>query len=74
MGDQCNEFLDQLQTFLDDECAPDTKAKVEAHMRDCPPCGHRADFEERLKQIVAKSCRDVAPPGLVDNVITRLNL
>lgn len=74
MGDRCTEFLDQLQEFLDDECAPDMRAKVEAHMLDCPPCGHRADFEERLKAIVATSCRDAAPPGLIDNVMAKLEL
>lgn len=74
MHDQCTEFLDQLEAFLDNECGQDAKAKVEEHMKYCPPCGHRADFEARLRQIVASSCRDSAPQGLVQNVLTRLQL
>ncbi len=74
MGDRCNEFLDQLQLYLDAECGPDTRAKVEAHMEDCPPCGHRADFDRRLKEIVAGACKDKAPASLVDSVMSRLDL
>lgn len=74
MADECSEFLDRLESFLDREAGPDVRATVEAHMQDCPPCGHRADFEARLRAIVAASCRDVAPAGLADAVMARLNL
>lgn len=74
MGDQCNEFLDQLQLYLDSECGPDMQARIERHMADCPPCGHRADFDRRLRDIVAGACRDKAPDGLVDSVLNRLQL
>lgn len=74
MSDPCDDFLDQLETFLDDECGPETRAKVEAHMKRCPPCEHRADFEERLRQIIASSCRDAAPSTLMASVRDRLQL
>lgn len=74
MGDRCSEFLDQLERYLDAECGADVEAMVEAHMADCPPCGHRADFESRLRRIVARSCRDEAPAGLADAVLAKLRL
>lgn len=74
MADQCHEFLDRLERYLDNECNQDVTAMVEQHAKDCPPCAHRADFEARLREIVARSCRDRAPAGLADAVMTRLQL
>lgn len=74
MGDQCNRFLDQLQIYLDNECGPDTQTKIQQHLEDCPPCGDRADFESRLRDIVANACKGSAPSGLMDSVMERLRL
>lgn len=74
MGDQCNEVLERLQTYLDHECPDDVEAVVEAHLRLCPPCMDRADFERRIRAMVASRCRDAAPDGLVDAIKARLDL
>jgi anti-sigma factor (TIGR02949 family) len=74
MGDECNEVLTRLETFLDRETTVDVRAAVEAHLRLCPPCMDRADFETRVRQLVASRCREHAPAGLVDAVKSRLQL
>ena len=72
MGDFCNDVLQRLQTYLDGECVEDVEAVIEAHLRDCPPCLDRADFERHLKEIIAHKCRDRAPDGLLDRVLGNL--
>ncbi|MEE8602569.1 mycothiol system anti-sigma-R factor [Euzebya tangerina] len=74
MSDQCDALLERLELFLDGECASDAEQVIEQHLQDCPPCLHRADFERRLRELVATKCRDSAPAGLVDGIMSRLQL
>ena len=74
MGDMCNDVLGRIQTYLDGECHADIEAVVRQHLADCPPCGERADFQQGLKQIIARSCRESAPSGLTDGIMSRLGL
>lgn len=74
MSEECDALLDSLQTFLDGECPDDVEAAVADHLRACPPCLDRADFEKRVRALVASRCRDVAPAGLMDSVRARLQL
>ncbi len=74
MSDKCDALLERLETFLDGECPQDVEAAVEEHLRLCPPCLDRADFERKVRQLVASRCRDHAPDGLVDAVRARLGL
>ena len=72
MGDDCREVLDRLQTFLDGECPQQLEEVIHAHIGDCPPCLDRAEFERELRVIVARKCKEAAPEGLVDRVISAL--
>ena len=74
MSDECGDLLESLEAFLDGEAPKDVEAIVEAHLRLCPPCMDRADFERKVRALVASRCRDSAPPGLVDAVKARLRL
>ena len=74
MSDQCDALLDRLEEFLDGEVQTDISTAVEAHLQECPPCMDRADFERRVRQLVASKCRDRAPDGLVDSIKARLQL
>lgn len=72
MGDDCHAALSDLQTFLDGECGAALERAILAHLHSCQPCLHRADFERELRIIVATKCRDIAPSGLLDRVMLRL--
>lgn len=74
MSEHCDELLARLETFLDGEVPHDVGAAVEEHLRLCPPCLDRADFERRVRALVASRCRDTAPPSLVDSIKVRLQL
>lgn len=72
MKDSCREVLEELDTFLDNECGQDLAASVRKHLGDCPPCMDRAGFERALRELIASKCRDAAPSGLVDRIIDSL--
>lgn len=74
MGDQCQDVLDRIETYLDGECTNDVEAVVRQHLADCPPCGDRADFQEQLKAIIASRCRERAPQSLAGDIMARLHL
>lgn len=73
MGEECHEALDELERYLDDECGPDLERAIRAHLGDCSPCLDRAEFERRLRSIVARRCKDAAPSGLMDRIIADLS-
>lgn len=72
MEPECQEVLDDLARYLDRECPDNLEAVINEHLADCPPCLRRADFERRLRALLANHCRQPAPPGLLDRVLTSL--
>lgn len=70
---QCREALYELQVFLDGECGAVLEQAIAVHLRECRPCFARADFERELRAIIAASCRERAPEGLLDRVVLRLD-
>jgi anti-sigma factor (TIGR02949 family) len=72
MHDECREVLHNLQTFLDGECPESLERALRIHLRLCPPCIDRADFERELRVIIASRCRDAAPSGLLDRIVDHL--
>ncbi len=69
---QCREALYELQVFLDGECGVTLEQAITVHLEECRPCFERAGFERELRAIVAASCRERAPEGLLDRVVLRL--
>jgi anti-sigma factor (TIGR02949 family) len=74
MGDECREALQRLQTYLDGECPESLERTIREHLADCPPCEDRAGFEREVRAILARTCKDAAPNGLVERVIASLKL
>jgi len=64
----CRELLARLHAFLDGELDGATCADIRAHLEECRPCVASADFEVEFKQLVARSCREAPPPGLLDRM------
>lgn len=74
MTDECAQVLAELEVLLDDECADDLRTQLERHLHGCGQCISRADFETKLRELVAQKCRDRAPAGLLDRVLAALQL
>ncbi len=63
-GEDCEQALRTLYSFLDGELTPDRRAAIQRHLDECSPCLEAFDFEAELKIVVARCCRDQVPDGL----------
>jgi anti-sigma factor RsiW len=57
---RCQEFLERLSMFLDDELSTADRQTIEHHLRDCPCC---EDVLESLRHTVAV-CHEEGRPDL----------
>ena len=56
-GTDCDDVLREIEAYLDGEMPEERKAMVVDHLRTCSPCADRADFQQRLKELVASKCQ-----------------
>jgi len=49
---KCGDLDERLAPFVDGEDTPDDRARVAAHLADCPPCLHQVDAERSARDIV----------------------
>jgi len=53
----CDEWFEHLYRFIDKDLDQIAWQDVETHMKNCPPCWSRYEFEVKLKERLNKSCR-----------------
>ncbi len=68
----CAKATEQVYLYLDQEMSRFRYWKVRRHLRRCPPCCSKFDFEAEFKQVVQSRSRDAAPPELMDRLRTFL--
>jgi anti-sigma factor RsiW len=61
MSQACAELRAELVAFLDEELAPEARARVEAHLADCAAC--RAELERLWKALGALDALPATQPG-----------
>lgn len=60
----CSAVLADVWMLLDGECTPETRAKLQRHLEDCPGCLRHYGVEERIKSLIARKCSgEKAPEG-----------
>lgn len=65
----CNQTLNELFAFLDDELSDDTRGMVLEHLMLCTDCQGAFEFHHELKSAVARKCSsDEMPPGLLAKI------
>ena len=60
----CEEVLEQLFAFLDEDLDLKRSARIEQHLQRCRDCFSRAEFEKRLRQRVRETGTAQAPERL----------
>ena len=68
-GTDCGQALEKLYLFLDHEMDDASCEEIEAHIQSCSPCLDEYDLERVVKQLVSRSCSEVAPQPLRDKVL-----
>tara|TARA_R110002049_G_scaffold111844_4_gene261154 strand:- start:773 stop:1006 length:234 start_codon:yes stop_codon:yes gene_type:complete len=61
---RCEEVIERLLEFLDDEIDSVTEQRISEHLAHCRACFSRAEFERRLRARIAESGDVQAPESL----------
>lgn len=61
---ECEEAIRKLLEYLDGELDEGSQSQVEKHLETCRGCYSRAEFERRLRGLVAKTGSAPAPASL----------
>ena len=61
----CTDATEQVYLYLDNEMSRFRLWRVKRHLKKCPPCHSKFDFEAELKQVVRQKSQDPAPPELI---------
>lgn len=69
----CEEVLEQLFAFLDDELGDALQQQIDHHLARCRDCFSRAEFERRLRQRIRETSEEQAPNRLRRRVRGLLN-
>lgn len=69
MGDHCDEALDRLYEFIDQELPPEDLARIGEHLHDCPPCEAEQRINEKIKALVGCCPMEVAPGELRQRIL-----
>ncbi len=68
----CSEVLAELYLFLDNECDALCRSKLARHFQECGACRAEYGVEERIKGLLARTCREAAPDGLRERLHSQL--
>jgi mycothiol system anti-sigma-R factor len=61
----CESALRDLSRYLDKELSEGPTAELEQHLQECRHCFSMAEFEQRLRAIIRRSCAsEQVPPEL----------
>jgi len=60
----CQDAIATLYSYLDGELTPEKRVQIQHHLEDCGPCLKAFDFENELKALIARKCRDEVPESL----------
>ena len=69
---ECADYLEQIVYFIDNELDEADCSAVRAHLDSCNPCLAKYDLQRTVKQVVARSCSEVAPGELRAKILLRL--
>ncbi|HTY27594.1 MAG TPA: mycothiol system anti-sigma-R factor [Mycobacterium sp.] len=66
---ECAAVIAEVWTLLDGEVTPETRARLQHHLEECPACLRYHGVEERIKKLIANKCSgEKAPQYLLERV------
>ncbi len=65
----CQDVLDALCAFMDNEETTVDRALIAAHLSECPPCENEMLVDRLMKGLISRACcAEQAPEGLRVNI------
>jgi len=68
-GPDCEQALQNLYLFIDQEIDTASCAEIQSHIDECTTCLTEYDLERVVKSLVSRSCSEVAPDPLRQKVL-----
>lgn len=69
----CDDVLDELYVYMDDETDDATRARIRQHLEACAPCLRQYGLEQDVRSLIARCCgSDRAPDRLRDRIKVRI--
>ncbi|HWC21333.1 MAG TPA: mycothiol system anti-sigma-R factor [Flexivirga sp.] len=73
MGAECGDYVSRIYELLDGELDDAGRAKLQAHLDECPPCLDEYELDRILKALVQRSCAcEQAPDTLRTQILHRI--
>ncbi len=71
----CDEALSHLQEYIDCEMSQVDTVRLAAHITTCPTCQVEVGVEQKLRDLVRRSCTELrAPEHLRERVMQRITI
>ena len=68
-GKSCDEALDRLYEFIDNELPPEDLRRVADHLQECSGCEAERRVNQRIKELVSGCPKEAAPDDLRARVL-----
>ncbi len=68
MSQNCDDSLERMYLYIDNELDAASAEVIRYHISDCPPCSDVFSFEERLKVVVRTRLAEDVPADLLDRL------
>ena len=72
-GKACEEAIDRLFEFIDNELPADELRRIGEHLEECPPCEAELHINEKIKNVVNQCPREEAPEALRARILTTIS-
>jgi len=71
-GRECEEALDRLFEFIDDELPEEELRRIGSHLKTCPPCEAEHKIKEKIKNLTSRTGGDQAPEELRERILASI--
>lgn len=68
----CASARADLTLLHDCECDEECRTRLEEHLAGCPSCREQFLSEKRIRAMLSRSCREMAPNGLRERLMVQL--
>ena len=68
----CEDLIEELGSYLDDELTPEQRRQLEEHLSDCRPCEVIADSARKTVRIVTGCKSFELPPKMSARIMSKI--
>jgi mycothiol system anti-sigma-R factor len=66
---QCDEALEKLYEYIDNELPDEELSRIGEHLKDCPPCESELRINEKIKTLASQCGGELAPTELRERIL-----